>query len=103
MGNWYSCNPDPDIEFTPRILEIHIEPISSDFYGMLEKGILYFEGKVTMAFSLPEMINDTGSPQHRNYSHLSPKRRSEGYITTFRFALTALQPESQTSSSSCVV
>ncbi|KAH8585653.1 heterokaryon incompatibility protein-domain-containing protein [Bisporella sp. PMI_857] len=65
LGDWYSYNPDPDPEFIPKVLDIHIDPLGSDPYGMLKQGILHLGGKVTMAFSLPEADDGAGSPQHR--------------------------------------
>ncbi|CAG8957190.1 hypothetical protein HYFRA_00009391 [Hymenoscyphus fraxineus] len=53
MGNLYDYNPDPDPEFIPKILDIIIEPLGSDPYGMLKQGILHIEGKVAVAYSIP--------------------------------------------------
>ncbi|CAG8975213.1 hypothetical protein HYALB_00004274 [Hymenoscyphus albidus] len=53
MGNHYYYNPDPDPEFIPKILDIAIEPLGSDPYGMLKEGILHIEGKVAVAYSVP--------------------------------------------------
>ncbi|KAM3088783.1 hypothetical protein ACMFMG_000412 [Clarireedia jacksonii] len=82
LGNLYAYNPDPDPEFIPKILDIHIDPLGSDPYGMLKQGILHLEGKVTTAFSLAETDNGAGSPQHGLHTKLkSPITQQEiGWI-----------------------
>jgi hypothetical protein len=50
-GVWYKFNPDPEPEFIPRILDVTIEPLRKDHYGMLRRGILHIEAKVSMALS----------------------------------------------------
>jgi hypothetical protein len=59
LGNLYNYNPDPDPEFIPQILSIHIDPLGSDPYGMLKQGILHIEGKIATVYSLPEAENGT--------------------------------------------
>ncbi|PQE21457.1 Heterokaryon incompatibility protein [Rutstroemia sp. NJR-2017a BBW] len=76
LGNLYNYNPDPDPEFIPKILNIHIDPLGFDPYGMLKQGILHIEGKVATVYSLPEAEN---SAQHRKLR--SPLTREEiGHI-----------------------
>jgi hypothetical protein len=71
----YYYNPDPDPEFTPKILNIHIDPLGSDPYGMLKQGILHLEGKLATAYSLAEAEDGAVSGWYRKLR--SPITRQE--------------------------
>ncbi|PQE23216.1 heterokaryon incompatibility protein [Rutstroemia sp. NJR-2017a BVV2] len=79
-GLWKSYFQEyPDPEFIPKILNIHIDPLGSDPYGMLKQGILHIEGKAATVFSLAEAENGAVSGPHRKL-RLPITRQDIGHI-----------------------